>query len=117
MKRITALVFMASQLFLAATVSAPAQTKLNNEFQGRVVHISTNNIKVYDPTAHETLSFLLVPKFDRIFSSDGKTTYEMARLRPGRWVRVYFDQKFLGARHADRIIVFNSLGELRQMKT
>ncbi|HTV72991.1 MAG TPA: hypothetical protein VME66_04715 [Candidatus Acidoferrales bacterium] len=117
MKRLTALVFMASQLFLAATLSAPAQTTVNNEFQGRVVHVSTDNIKVYDPYAHKTMSFLLVPKFDRIFSSDGKTTYEMARIHSGSWVRVYFDQKFLGARHADRIIVFNSEGEMRRMKT
>lgn len=107
MKRFIAIIFTASQLFLAATVAAPAGTSVNNAFTGTVEHVSTDNIKVYSPVSHQTLSFLLVPKFDRVFSSDGKTTYEMAKVRPGALVRVYFDQKFLGVRHADRILVLN----------
>jgi hypothetical protein len=107
MKRYFALIFMASQLVLATTVATPAGTTVNNAYTGTVAHISTTNIKIYSSVAHKTMSFLLMPKFDRVFSSDGKTTYEMAKVRPGYLVRVYFDQKFLGTRHADRIIVLN----------
>jgi hypothetical protein len=74
-------------------------------FEGNVVHVSSNNIKVANP--HETLSFLLVPHFDRVFSDDGKTTVQMSVLRPGRLVKVYYDQKGLGIRHADRILILN----------
>jgi hypothetical protein len=107
MKRLIAILFTASQLFLATTVAAPAGTSVNNAFTGTVQHISTTNIKIYSSVSHKTVSFLLMPKFDQVFSSDGKTTYEMAKVRPGYLVRVYFDQKFLGTRHADRIIVLN----------
>jgi hypothetical protein len=108
MKRFIAIIFTASQLFLGAAVTASAGTTVNNAFTGTVEHISTDNIKVYSPVAHKTRSFLLVPKFDQVFDGDGKTTYQMAKLRPGNLVRVYFDQKLLGVRHADRIIVLNS---------
>ena len=74
-------------------------------FEGNVVHVSSNNIKVANP--RQTLSFVLVPHFDRVFSDDGKTTVQMATLKPGRLVKVYYDQKALGVRHADRIIVLN----------
>jgi hypothetical protein len=74
-------------------------------FEGNVVHVSSNNIKVANPG--QTLSFLLVPHFDRVFSDDGKTTQQMAVLRPGRLVKVYYDQKGLGVRHADRILILN----------
>src|SRR5580700_6674458 len=104
MKRLLAIIFTASQLFLAATVAAPAGTSVNNAFTGTVEHISTTNLKVYSPVAHKSMSFLLVPKFDKVFDSDGKTTYQMAKVHPGALVRVYFDQKLLGVRHADRII-------------
>src|ERR1700692_74942 len=66
-------------------------------FEGNVVHVSSNNIKVANP--QQTLSFLLVPHSDRVFSDDGKTTEQMAMLRPGRLVKVYYDQKGLGIRH------------------
>ena len=60
-----------------------------------------------DPKSHETLSFLLVPKFDQVFSSDGKTTYQMKAVKPGQYVKIYYDQKALGQRHADRILLLN----------
>lgn len=85
---------------LAGEAKKPPQT-----FTGRVEHISANNIKVYSPTEHRSLGFLLVPKFKQVFSSDGKTTTQMAEIHPGTMVRVYYDQHLLGARHADRIIV------------
>lgn len=75
--------------------------------EGTLVHVSTNNIKVKDDKTGQSLSFLLVPHFNRIFSSDGKTTVQMSALRPGALVKVFYDQKFLGQRHADRILVLN----------
>jgi hypothetical protein len=84
-------------------------------FEGNVVHVSSNNIKVAN--AGQALSFLLVPHFDRVFSDDGKTTVQMAMLRPGRHVKVYYDQKALGIRHADRILLLNRHGyPVRQTK-
>jgi hypothetical protein len=87
---------------ITAPVAAPAAVG-TAVFEGNIVHISTDNIKVANPK--ETLSFLLVPHFDQVFSSDGKTTYQMKKLHTGQLVKVYYDQKALGARHADRIIV------------
>jgi hypothetical protein len=75
--------------------------------QGTLVHVSTTNIKIQDVKTGKSLSFLLVPHFDRVFSSDGKTTVQMSTLKPGRLVKVYYDQKALGIRHADRILVLN----------
>jgi hypothetical protein len=75
--------------------------------EGTLVHISSNNIKVKDDKTGTELSFLLVPHFDQVFSSDGKTTYQMKALHSGQLVKVFYDQKFLGQRHADRILVLN----------
>lgn len=88
-------------LSVAAPVAAPAMT--TSVFEGTIVHISSGNIKVKNAT--QSLSFLLVPKFDQVFSDDGKTTYQMAKLHSGQLVKVFYDQKALGARHADRIVV------------
>ena len=75
--------------------------------EGTLVHISTTNIKVKDDKTGKELSFLLVPHFDQVFSGDGKTTYQMKALHSGQLVKVFYDQKMLGARHADRILVLN----------
>jgi len=85
--------------------AATAGTVGSAWIEGTLVHISTNNIKVMTPT--QTLSFLLVPHFDQVFTSDGKTTYQMKSLHSGQLVKVFYDQKFLGQRHADRILVLN----------
>src|ERR1700694_1035920 len=77
--------------------------------EGTVTHISTTNIKVRVASTGQELSFLLVPHFDRVFSSDGKTTVQMSTIHPGSLVKVYYDQKALGIRHADRILVLNRL--------
>ena len=52
--------------------------------------------------------FVIVPKFDQVFSSDGKTTYQMKDIKAGTFVKVYYDQKALGARHADKIYIYKS---------
>jgi len=80
-------------------------------FYGIVVHVSTENIKVQNSKTKQTLSFVIFPKFDQIFSADGKTTYQMKNIHAGRYVGVIYDQKALGARHADRIYLLNNANE------
>jgi hypothetical protein len=96
-------------LFLGSFMAAPAgAAKVGTaNVSGIVSHVSSNNIKITDSTGHQ-LSFLIVPKFDQVFSEDGKATYQMKRIHAGQYVKVYYDQKLLGARHADRIIVMKS---------
>ncbi len=95
---------------LITTVAAPqlAFAGKTNNFYGEVVHASINNIKVYDPKAQQTLSFIVTPKFDQVFSANGKTTYQMKDLKHGQYVRVVYDQKALGMRHADKIYILNN---------
>ena len=90
---------------LAAAVTAPQMASAASTFYGITRHVSVNNIKVENPKSHQTLSFLILPKFDQVFSDDGKTTYQMKNVHPGQYVRVIYDQKAFGVRHADRIIV------------
>jgi hypothetical protein len=93
-------------LFLGSLAVAPASAKVGSaNFSGIVNHVSDNSIKVTDNVTHQTLSFLIVPKFDQVFSGDGKTTYQMKAVKAGQYVKVYYDQKFLGQRHADRILL------------
>lgn len=104
--------FTATLVFASALLAPQAALagKTNN-FYGEVVHVSTNNIKVYDPKNKQTLSFALAPSFDQVFSADGKTTYQMKNLKHGQYVRVIYDQKMLGVRHADKIYVLNNANE------
>ena len=93
----------------AVVAPAPAQAaKVGSAWvEGTLVHISSSNIKIKDDKTGKELGFLLVPHFDQVFSSDGKTTYQMKSLHSGQLVKVFYDQKLLGARHADRILVLN----------
>jgi hypothetical protein len=84
---------------LGSAAAGFADTVGRAHFDGELSHVSSNNIKVINPKTHESLSFLLVPHFSQVFSDDGKTT----SLHVGQYVKVYYDQKFLGQRHADRI--------------
>lgn len=86
---------------------ARAQGKLDSTaFEGIVDHVSNANIKVTDPQTKQTLSFLIAPKFNQIVSPDGKRTYLLKDIAPGRFVRIYYDQRLLGQRRADRIVLF-----------
>jgi len=91
-------------------VAAPlcANAKITAKFYGIVDHVSMNSIKVTNPKTHQSLGFEVLPKFDQIFSDDGKTTYQMSKVKPGRYVRVIYDQRALGMRHADRIYLLNN---------
>lgn len=93
---------------LAASSSAALAA---STFYGIVVHVSTSNIKVQDSRTKQTLSFAIVPKFDQVFSADGKTTYQMRAIKAGQYVGVIYDQKALGARHADKIYLLNNANE------
>jgi hypothetical protein len=98
------IVFAAMLIATAAFVSstaAPAHAAADY-YTGTVTHVSTDNIKVRDSSGKE-LSFLLAPSFDQVFSSDGKTTYQMKDVKPGRAVKIKYHQQ-LGVRYADRII-------------
>ena len=75
--------------------------------EGTLVHISTSNIKIKDDKTGKELGFVLVPHFDQVFSADGKTTYQMKSLHSGQLVKVFYDQKAFGIRHADSILVLN----------
>lgn len=93
---------------LGSTSAAFAAKVGSAHFDGLVSHVSANNIKVINPKTHEALSFLVVPHFKQVFSGSGKTTAQMASLHEGQYVKVYYDQKFLGQRHADRIYIMNN---------
>jgi hypothetical protein len=100
-----AIATLASVLLFAAALAimtAPAQAKTQT-YVGTVTHVSTDNIKVKDSAGKEE-SFLIAPSFDQVFSSDGKTTYQMKNLKAGTHVKVLFHQT-LGVRYADKIIV------------
>jgi hypothetical protein len=75
-------------------------------FQGLVDHVSSDNLKVTDPKSNKTISFLLVPRFNKVFKSHGKTM-QQASLHNGQYVKVYYDQKMLGRPHADRVLILN----------
>lgn len=91
-----------------AVVLTGAQAALAAEFSGITRHVSVNNIKVYNPQSHQTLAFAILPKFKNVFSEDGKTTYQMSKIHAGQYVKVIYDQHFLGMRHADRIYIMSS---------
>ena len=116
--RIAALVGVVAILSLCL---APALAKVRagqQIFEGLVEHVSPNNLKVVNPKTKETLSFLLVPHFNRIFKGDGQTTVQQAKLKEGSYVKVYYDQKGLGARHADRILILNNANQtMHKMKS
>ena len=102
---------LAALALLALTI-APNVALAANTFYGIVEHVSTNNIKVENPRTHQTLSFEILPKFDQVFSGDGKSTYQMKDIRAGRYVGVVYDQKLLGVRHADKIYLLTNRNEV-----
>ena len=102
----------ACAVLLASSLPLAVQAGTTNVFYGITVHVSTNNIKVQDPKTKQTLSFEILPSFDQIFSSNGKTTYQMKDVKPGRYVGIIYDQKALGIRHADKIYLLNNANEV-----
>ncbi len=103
MKRFLSVAILTA-LFLA---NVPLAASAASVFYGLVSHVSVSNVKVYNPRTGQTLSFLILPKFDQVFSQDGKTTYQMREIHDGQYVRVIYDQKALGVRHADKIVLMH----------
>jgi hypothetical protein len=95
----------------AAVAFVPNVASAASTFYGIVTHISLNSIKVEDPRSKQTMAFEILPKFDQVFSGDGKTTYQMKYVRPGKYVGIIYDQKFLGMRHADKIYIMNNAND------
>lgn len=96
---------------LAMAIVLPNVALAASTFYGIVIHVSTSNIKVQDSRTKQTLSFTLVPKFDQVFSPDGKTTYQMKAVKAGQYVGIIYDQKALGLRHADKIYLMNNANQ------
>jgi hypothetical protein len=63
---------------------------------------------VYNPHTKKTLGFELVPRFGNVFKADGTTSQDLKDIRAGQYVKVYYDQKFLGVLHADRVLIMSS---------
>ena len=104
-------VFVTALIAAVAIISAPRAAMAANSFYGIVIHVSMNNIKVMNPRTKQTLSFLILPKFNKVFSSNGKTTYQMTKVRPGRYVGILYDTHFLGQRHANAIYLLNNANQ------
>lgn len=98
----------------AALFSAMPQTTLaatTSTFYGITVHVSADNIKVQDPKTKQIMSFLLVPKFNQVFTANGKTPTQMATIKSGQYVAVVYDRKALGVPHADKIYLLNNANQ------
>ena len=100
-----------SALALILLTLAPNAAWAANTFYGIVIHVSDTNIKVQDPRTKQTLGFEILPKFDQVFSGDGKTTYQMKDIKPGRYVGIIYDTKALGMRHADKVYLMNNANQ------
>jgi len=103
--------FLIAALAAALLTLVPQSVLAASTFYGITVHVSTNNIKVEDPKTKQTLSFEILPKFDQIFSANGKTTYQMKDVKAGQYVGIIYDQKALGARHADKIYLLDNANQ------
>jgi hypothetical protein len=101
----------ATAFALFATAPYVASAMTTSTFYGIVVHVSTNNIKVQDPKTKQTLAFTIVPKFNQVFSSNGKTTAQMSAVKAGQYVGIIYDQAALGLRHADKIYLLNNANQ------
>lgn len=93
-------------LAVASTATAVSAKHAAMVFNGIVRHVSENNIKVYDPATKQTLGFAIAPKFKQVFTPEKQTT-QIAKIKPGQYVKVYYDRKLLGLAHADRIYLLN----------
>lgn len=100
---------LAAALFWALPQMTPAAT--TSTFYGITVHVSSDNIKVQDPKTQQVLSFVLVPKFNNVFTANGKTPTQMSKIKPGQYVGIIYDQKALGIRHADKIYLLDNANE------
>ena len=111
MKKYLFHIFATLALAISAIAVPSIASARTSTFYGITLHVSTTNIKVRNPHTGQVLSFEILPKFDRIFSDNGKTTYQMKAVKPGRYVGIIYDQSMLGMRHADAIYLLNNENE------
>ena len=92
----TAIFSAATALAFATSLSPIASNAASDhrEFEGHVVHVSSENIKVHgiEGGKGQTLSFLI-----------NHGTKMRHTVHAGEYVRIIFDQRFLGVRHADSV--------------
>lgn len=98
----------------AAALLSPQIVLAASTFYGEAIHVSTTNIKVRNPRDGQILSFEILPHFYKIFSPDGKTTYQMKDIHNGQYVAIIYDQAALGMRHADEIYIMNNANQRLQ---
>ncbi|MDQ2857371.1 MAG: hypothetical protein M3R53_01800 [Candidatus Eremiobacteraeota bacterium] len=101
-------------LALGAPLGAAAKSSDHRTFDGTVVHISGDNIKVKGTEGgkQQILSFLYVPRIGKVAHSGGQVTKTQEKLHVGEYVRVTYDQKLLGVRHVDSIMA-RSVGKMK----
>jgi hypothetical protein len=100
----TAIIRSACVGALALTMSAPLTANAasdHREFEGTVVHVSSENIKVHgrEGGKMQTISFLI-----------NHGTLMRHTIHAGEYVRIIFDQRLLGIRHADSVDPYAARG-------
>jgi hypothetical protein len=104
-------------LAVVTTGAVSASVKAGSQvFEGLTKHVSASQIDVFNPTTKKTQGFAIVPRFGNVFKSDGRTPAQVKDIRAGQYVKVYYDQKFLGAFHADRILIMSSMNQKLAVK-
>ncbi len=100
----TALASLAIGALLVPT-AAHAASSDHRTFDGTIVHISGDNIKVkgVEGGQVQTISFLYIGHVGKLTHNGGKPITDMKALHAGEYVQVIYDQKALGVRHADDI--------------
>jgi hypothetical protein len=104
--QVAALAGTVAMLSVPLPPAVAAEKAGSQVFQGLVDHVSSDSLKVTDPKSSKTISFLLVPRFNKVFKSHGKTMQQTS-LHNGQYVKVFYDQKLLGRPHADRVLILN----------
>jgi hypothetical protein len=104
--RNTAAAFAIGLAIGAPVGMASASSSDHRDFEGTVKHVSVDNIKVYgiEGGKAQTLSFLINPKITKLTHNGGKSTAELKDIHEGDMVKIRFDQKLFGIRHADSIM-------------
>jgi hypothetical protein len=99
-----AILSISAALAFSAAASLPLAANAASDhrlFDGKVVHVSSENIKVHgiEGGQAKTISFLI-----------NHGTKMRHTIHAGEYVRVIFDQRFLGIRHADSVDPYGAPG-------
>jgi len=94
---------VAAVVILGMSAAVPAQARVSERFYGRVIHVSTDNIKVRNPHSGKILSFVFVPGVTHTIDDAGRPQ-AATHIHVGERVNVVYDTTALGIRHLDRVI-------------